>query len=111
MQGSQKIEPGMSVCADGLRPNGACPVRFLEHFPSGSPRTDCNIERLADDGWPEDAGSWPERTGGATTPLRQSMPANHSSVRILGLLNQWIESLFARPHRTVIAVVWRSRED
>lgn len=50
------------------------------------------FERLADDGWPEDAGWWPERIGGCT--LR---PVNRSDERVQGVRrfspSQFIKSL------------------
>jgi len=50
------------------------------------------FERMADGGWPEDAGWWPERIGGCT--LR---PSNGSDARVRGVrrlsLRQIIKSL------------------
>lgn len=56
------------------------------------------FERLADDGWPEDAGWWPERIGGF--PLR---PVNSSPERLPGIrrpsLLQVIKSLLPSRNR------------
>jgi hypothetical protein len=43
------------------------------------------FERLADDGWPEDAGWWPERTGGCTVRAAQRADDPAQEVRRLSL--------------------------
>jgi hypothetical protein len=48
------------------------------------------FERLADDGWPEDAGLWP--IGESTSPPGKCSPERVQGVRRLSLL-QFIKSL------------------
>jgi hypothetical protein len=64
------------------------------------------FERLADDGWPDDAGCWPI---GWTSP---PVPRSHEPIQgIRGLSpSRFIKSLWRNSQSNVIAVASRSRK-
>jgi len=68
------------------------------------------FEHLADDGWPEDAGWWPERIGGCALHSVNCSNERRQGVRGLSL-SHFIRFLLRSPHSSVVVVPWRSSTD